>query len=52
MIFNDIIYIYYGKGDLKMIGERVKELRKFLRMTQKDLAQNLGLKSQTTIAAI
>jgi repressor LexA len=35
-----------------MIGDKVKELRKLLGMTQKDLAEHLGLKSQTTIAAI
>jgi repressor LexA len=35
-----------------MIGDRVKELRKLLGITQKDLAEKLGLKSQTTIAAI
>lgn len=35
-----------------MIGDRVKELRKQLSLTQKDLAEKLGLKSQTTIAAI
>jgi repressor LexA len=35
-----------------MIGDRVKELRKLQGMTQKDLAEKLGLKSQTTIAAI
>lgn len=35
-----------------MIGDRVRELRKLLGMTQKDLAYKLGLKSQTTIAAI
>lgn len=52
MIINDIITIYYNKGVLKMIGDKVKELRKLLGMTQKDLAKNLGLKSQTTIAAI
>lgn len=52
MINNDIIVIYTDKGDKKMIGDRVKELRKLLGMTQKDLADKLGLKSQTTIAAI
>jgi repressor LexA len=52
MINNDIISIYYDKGDKKMIGDKVKELRKLLGMTQKDLADKLGLKSQTTIAAI
>lgn len=35
-----------------MIGDRVKEMRKLIGMTQKDLAEALGLKSQTTIAAI
>ena len=35
-----------------MIGDRVKELRKLLGMSQKELAEKLGLKSQTTIAAI
>jgi repressor LexA len=35
-----------------MIGDKVKELRKLLGMTQKDLADKLELKSQTTIAAI
>jgi repressor LexA len=52
MINNDIINLYCVKGDKKMIGDRVKELRKLLGMTQKDLAEHLGLKSQTTIAAI
>jgi repressor LexA len=52
MIINDIIIIYYDEGDFKMIGDKVKELRKLLGMTQKDLAETLGLKSQTTIAAI
>jgi repressor LexA len=52
MIISDIMIIYYGKGVLKMIGDKVKELRKLLDMTQKDLAEKLGLKSQTTIAAI
>lgn len=35
-----------------MTGDRVKELRKLKGMTQKELADKLGLKSQTTIAAI
>jgi repressor LexA len=52
MIADDIMIIYYDKGVLKMISDKVKELRKLLGMTQKDLAENLGLKSQTTIAAI
>jgi repressor LexA len=52
MINNDIISIYCVKGDKKMIGDKVKELRKLLGITQKDLAEHLGLKSQTTIAAI
>jgi repressor LexA len=52
MTNNVIIIIYSDKGDKKMIGDKVKELRKLLGMTQKDLADSLGLKSQTTIAAI
>lgn len=35
-----------------MIGDKVKELRKLVGITQKELAESLGLKSQTTIAAI